>query len=265
MSDPLRGRIYSETMTDLQLVQHTILGVRVHAVTMKDAVDIASSMIESGDPHLVATANAEMIMRAQTDDGLFDALNTSDLVVPDGAGVLWAGEKLHTPFPERVAGADFAAELLKKSIETKWPVYFLGGSPGVAVKAARRFMDLHGEFRLAGTHDGYFTDAQEADIIEEIKRSGTKLLLVGMGVPKQELWMKAHKNEFGPLLAIGVGGSFDVMAGMIPRAPLWMQKNRLEWAYRLYRQPSRIGRMMAIPKFMRAVLKWKQKREGSGC
>lgn len=252
-------------ITELLMPYHTILGVRVHAVTMQEAVDAASAMIEACGTHLVATANAEMIMRAQTEDALFDALNTSDLVIPDGAGVLWAGEQLGTPFPERVAGADFAAELLKKAVHTGWPVYFLGAAPGVAMKAARCFMDAHGEFCLAGVHDGYFTDEQECEIIDVIRKSGTRLLLVGMGVPKQELWMKKHKQKLGNLLAIGVGGSFDVMAGTIPRAPLWMQRHRMEWAYRLYQQPGRIGRMMAIPRFMRAVKKWREKREGSGC
>lgn len=251
--------------TELPMAYHTILGVRVHAVTMQEALDAATAMIEAGGAHLVATANAEMIMRAQTEDALFDALNTSDLVIPDGAGVLWAGEQLGTPFPERVAGADFAAELLKKAIHTGWPAYFLGAAPGVAMKAARHFMDTYGEFCLAGAHDGFFTEEQDGEIIDAIRKNKTKLLLVGMGVPKQELWMKKHKQELGDLLAIGVGGSFDVMAGTLSRAPLWMQRRRLEWAYRLCLQPSRCGRMMAIPRFMRAVKKWKEKREGSGC
>ena len=188
-------------------------------------------------------------------------LNRADLVVPDGAGVLWAGETLGTPFPERVTGADLSVELLKIASKEGWPVYFLGGAPGVAKKAADRFQKSHGEIRLVGCHDGYFDEEEEKRIIKDIRKSGAKLLLVGLGVPKQEKWLYRHKDELGPVLAMGIGGVFDVMSGNLKRAPLWMQKNRLEWAYRLYLQPSRIGRMMAIPKFMMAVKKWKRERK----
>ena len=140
-----------------------------------------------------------------------------------------------------------------------WPVYFLGGNPGVAAKAAKKFMEDHGSFSLVGCHDGYFNEEEEKKIIEDIKKSGAKLLFAGLGVPKQEKWLYAHKEELG-VLSMGIGGVFDVMSGNLKRAPLWMQRNRLEWAYRLYLQPSRIGRMMALPKFMRAVGKWKKER-----
>lgn len=110
-----------------------------------------------------------------------------------------------------------------------------------------------------GCHDGYFNAEEEKKIIEDIKKSGAKLLFAGLGVPKQEKWLYAHKEELG-VLAMGIGGVFDVMSGNLKRAPLWMQKHRLEWAYRLYLQPSRIGRMMALPKFMGAVKKWKKER-----
>ena len=115
---------------------------------------------------------------------------------------------------------------------------------------------------MAGIHDGYFDDIEEERIIKQIRDSGARLLLVGMGVPKQEKWIYAHKQELGNLVAVGIGGVFDVMAGNLKRAPLWMQKHRLEWAYRLYLQPSRIGRMLAIPKFMVAVRKWKRETRG---
>ena len=140
-----------------------------------------------------------------------------------------------------------------------WPVYFLGGNPGVAAKAAKKFMEEHGSFSLVGCHDGYFNKEEEKKIIEDIKKSGAKLLFAGLGVPKQEKWLYAHREELG-LLSMGIGGVFDVMSGNLKRAPLWMQRNRLEWAYRLYLQPSRIGRMMALPRFMRAVKKWKKER-----
>lgn len=140
-------------------------------------------------------------------------------------------------------------------------MYFLGGAPGVAEKAARRFSETHGKLLMAGVHDGYFDGEEEKKIIREIREKRTKLLFVGMGVPKQETWLYEHKDELGPVVAMGVGGVFDIMAGNLKRAPLWMQKNRLEWAYRLFLQPSRIGRMMALPRYMLAVKAWNKQRK----
>lgn len=252
-------------MTKKSYPSHMVMDVRVHAITMKEAVECAREMIISGEPNIVATANAEMIMIAQQDKGLFEVLNNCSLVVPDGAGVLWAGEQVGTPFPERVAGADYAEELLKIAVQEKWPVYFLGGSPGVAEKAIKKFTMKNGSFAKVGFHDGYFGESEEKEIIENIRSNGTRLLLCGMGVPKQEKWLWKHKDELGPVIAIGVGGVFDVMAGNLQRAPLWMRRHRLEWIYRLYLQPSRIGRMASLPKFMLAVEKWKRKNGTKTC
>lgn len=246
-------------MKDRTLTSHVVMDIRIHAVTMKEALAFAEERTMEGKPSMIATANAEMIMIAQEDRDLARILNGADLVVPDGAGVLWAGEQLGTPFPERVTGADLTVELLKRASAMNWPVYFLGGNPGVAAKAAKKFMEEHGSFSLVGCHDGYFNEEEEKKIIEDIKKSGAKLLFAGLGVPKQEKWLYAHREELG-LLSMGIGGVFDVMSGNLKRAPLWMQRNRLEWAYRLYLQPSRIGRMMALPRFMRAVKKWKKER-----
>ena len=246
-------------MKGYSLISHTVMDIRIHAVTMEEALRFVEKSIEEGKPSFIATANAEMIMIAQKDKELGHILNEADLVVPDGAGVLWAGEQLGTPFPERVAGADLTVELLKRASIMNWPVYFLGGNPGVAAKAAKKFMEDHGKFSLVGCHDGYFDEEEERHIIADIRKSGAKILFAGLGVPKQEKWLYAHKDELSAV-SMGIGGVFDVMSGNLKRAPLWMQKHRLEWAYRLYLQPSRIGRMAALPKFMRAVKKWKKER-----
>ncbi len=249
-------------MIDLVKTFHEVLDVEIAAVTMDETVAICCAMIESGRPHLIATANAEMLMMAQRNHQLRRILGECDLVVPDGAGILWAGEQLGTPFPERVTGADLAEKLLLLSSEKKWPVYFLGGAPGVAEAAAKNFSEKKGRLLLAGVHDGYFDGEEEKKIIQEIREKGTKLLLAGMGVPKQEAWLSDHKEELGPVLGMGVGGVFDIMSGHLKRAPLWMQRHRLEWAYRLFLQPSRIGRMMALPRYMAAVKAWKKTRSG---
>lgn len=252
-------------MIENKYPSHAVMDVRIHAITMEEALRCACEMAASGEEHIIATANAEMVMIAQEDKELAYILNHCSLVVPDGAGILWAGEQLGTHFPARVAGADYAEEILKIAVKEKWPVYFLGGAPGVAETAIRRFTERYGSFEKAGFHDGYFDEMEEQKIVEEIKSGGTKVLLCGMGVPKQEKWLWNHRKELGPVLAMGVGGVFDVMAGNLQRAPLWMRNHRLEWAYRLYLQPSRIGRMAAIPKFMLAVKKWKRKNGNRTC
>ena len=249
-------------MIDSVKVSHEVLDVRIAAITMTEAARLCESMIETGASHLVFTANAEMLMLARRHGGLAKCLAEADLVVPDGAGILWAGDVLGTPFPERVAGADLAKVLLSEAAQKSWPVYFLGGAPGVAHDAAAQFAKTHPGFIIAGTHDGFFDAEEEKKILREICDAHTKILLVGMGVPKQEVWLLAHKKELSGALCIGVGGVFDIMAGHLKRAPLWMQKHRLEWAYRLWQQPSRIGRMMALPRYMRAVKKWKKEKMG---
>ena len=177
-------------MKDITLTSHVVMDIRIHAVTMKEALAFAEKRIMEGKPSMIATANAEMIMIAQKDPELARILNGADLVVPDGAGVLWAGEKLGTPFPERVTGADLTTELLKKASAMNWPVYFLGGNPGVAAKAARKFMEDHGSFSLVGCHDGYFNEEEEKKIIRQ-NISGEKIEV--RPILKSEDIMEARK------------------------------------------------------------------------
>lgn len=241
-------------------VIHEIMSIPIHAVTMKEAVAYAETLVDEEKANIIATANAEMIMLAQKDDELKDILQHADMVVPDGAGVLWAGRELNKIFPERVTGADYAEELLKTAKEKNWRVYFLGGNAGVAEKAVENMKKKYGDFEVAGIHNGYFDEKEETKIIEDIRKNKTKLLLCAMGVPKQEKWLWAHREELGNVIAIGIGGVFDVMAGHLKRAPLWMRNHSLEWAYRLYLQPSRCMRMISIPRFMWAVKKEKREK-----
>lgn len=244
-------------MFDIKKSARNIMGINVHAINMEQALEFALDKIERKEPCMTATPNAEMIMLAQKDKEFAKILNSCDMLIADGAGIIWAGEQLGYHFPERVAGADFVENLLKKAVEKQISVYFLGGAPKVAMKAVEKFKEKYGEFPLAGIHDGYFDEKEEIKIIEEIKNRNTEILLVGMGVPKQEKWIYNNKDRLGNIFSIGIGGVFDVMAGVVPRAPKWMQKNRLEWAYRLFKQPQRIHRVMAIPKFMIKIKNWK--------
>ena len=234
-----------------------ILGVKVDAVTMTQAVERVATLIAEKKSSLVATANAEMLLRATHDDELKNILNAADLVVPDGAGTVWAARHLGKQMPERVAGFDLVQELMKISPAKSWKIFLFGSSPGIADKAKLKAEQLYPRIKIVGTRNGYFTAADELEIVSQIKNSQPDILLAALGVPKQEKWLAKFKDELQVPVSIGVGGTFDVMAGVVKRAPLWMQRAKLEWLFRAMLQPSRAGRLVALPKFVLKVHKQK--------
>ena len=230
-----------------------ILGVDVDAVTMAEAVDVVRRAMDTRAGVMVATANAEMLMRATHDEELCRILNASALVVPDGAGTVWAARHLGHAMPERVAGYDLAQELLRCAPAEGRRVYFFGSAPGVAEKAKAKAEQLYPGIEIVGVRNGFFSPADNAAIIAEIRAARPDLLLVALGVPKQEKWIAAHLAELDVPVAIGVGGTLDVMAGVMKRAPYWMQRAKLEWLFRGLMQPKRAGRLLALPKFVLKV------------
>ena len=233
--------------------QVNILGVNVDAVTMAEAVAHVTEAMDVRANVMIATANAEMIMRATHDEELRDILNAAALVVPDGAGTVWAARHLGHAMPERVAGYDLAQELLRCAPAEGRRVYFFGSAPGVAEKAKAKAEQIYPGIEIVGVRNGFFSSADNAAIIAEIRAACPDLLLVALGVPKQEKWIAAHLAELDVPVAIGVGGTLDVMAGVMKRAPHWMQKAKLEWLFRGLMQPKRAGRLLALPKFVLKV------------
>ena len=199
---------------------------------------------------LIATANAEMIMNATRDEELFEILRAADLVVPDGAGTVWAAHHLGHEMPERVAGYDLTQELLKRAPEKNRRVFFFGSAPGVAEKAKQKAEAMYPGIQIVGVRNGYFSEDEVPAIIRMIREAQPDLLLAALGVPKQEKWLKKYKEKLGVPVSIGVGGTLDVMAGTAKRAPVWMQKAKLEWLFRGILQPKRAGRLLALPKFV---------------
>ena len=238
----------------MPLKQVEILGVNVNSLTMAQAVEAVQQFIAEKKVALVATANAEMLMRSTQDEELKDILNQADLVVPDGAGTVWAAGHLGEPMPERVAGFDLAQELMREAPARGDRIYFFGSAPGVADKAKAKAEELYPGIQVVGTRNGFFTEADEPGIIAEIKAARPDILLAALGVPKQEKWLKKHMQELQVPVSIGVGGTLEVMAGVMERAPLWMQKAKLEWLFRGLKQPSRAGRLLALPKFVLKVV-----------
>ena len=238
----------------MPLKQVEILGVNVNSLTMAQAVEAVQQFIAEKKVALVATANAEMLMRSTQDEELKDILNQADLVVPDGAGTVWAAGHLGEPMPERVAGFDLAQELMREAPARGDRIYFFGSAPGVADKAKAKAEELYPGIQVVGTRNGFFTEADEPGIIAEIKAARPDILLAALGVPKQEKWLSRHMQELQVPVSIGVGGTLDVMAGVMERAPLWMQKAKLEWLFRGLKQPSRAGRLLALPKSVLKVV-----------
>ncbi len=240
-----------------------ILGVNVDSITFEKAVEAAENMVKTDGVSMIFTPNPEIIMCAKEDGELKDILNSADLCTADGIGVVYASKILKQPVPERVAGFDLVCALLERLAKSGEGVFLFGAKPGVAETAKEKLGEKYPGIAVVGTHDGYFKAEDEPGIVEEINASGAKLLLVCLGAPKQEKWIAKHKDELKVNLCMGVGGTLDVFAGTAKRAPKIFIKLNLEWFYRLLKQPSRIGRYAALPKFVFAVKKSvkKQKKE----
>ena len=234
-----------------------VLGVPFDAVTMEEAVAKAKKLLKEEGQHIICTPNPEIVMEAQKDQELMNILHEADMVVPDGIGVVWASKYSEIRLTERVAGYDLGQNLMAELAATGETFYFFGGAPGVASTAARKMMKKYPGLKVVGVHNGYFDEKEEKRIIQDIKTKSPSILLVGLGAPKQEKWIYDNIRLTGAKVAIGVGGSFDVMAGNVKRAPKIFQKLGLEWFHRLITQPTRWKRMMRLPKFALTVLKTK--------
>ena len=231
-----------------------ILGVWVDMVNIPRAVDKIMQFFDDDGLHKVYTPNSEIIMAAYKDDNFRDILNDAELLTADGIGVVYASKILGKPITERAAGYDILCEVLERIKGTSRSVFLFGGKPGVAELAEEKLKERYPGIVIAGTRNGYFKPEEEEDIVSQINSSGAELLLVCLGAPKQELWINKYKDKLNVKVAMGVGGSLDVFAGTALRAPDFYCKHGLEWFYRLMKQPSRAGRMLALPKFGFTVL-----------
>ena len=232
--------------------QISILGLKVHNLSMKETLDKIDSLIKQGGSHLLVTLGVEMVMAAQEDSEFRDIVNDASLVVPDSVGILWAAKKNGTPLKERVPGVEIIQRIAEENQKYNRRVFFLGAKPGVAKAASEKLKEKYPGFYPVGEHHGYFKDDNE--VLPKIQESNPDLILVALGFPAQEKWFCRNRDKLGNSVCIGVGGSFDVISGKIKRAPLFFRKLGLEWFYRLITEPKRITRMMALPAFVIKVL-----------
>ena len=234
-----------------------VLGVPVARLTRAAARAEVVRLYERDRPALVAYANAHTLNLASRDSGYKEVLLSSDIVLNDGAGLAIAGRLFGRPFPDNLNGSDFNPAILEEAAERRWPVYFLGARPGVADEAARRLAERIPGLEVAGTRDGYFERSESDAVARAIAATGAGVLMVAMGNPLQELWLNRYLEATGVRLGVGVGAFLDFTAGVVPRAPAWMNRLGLEWAYRLLQEPRRMWRRYVLgnPLFLARVLR----------
>lgn len=220
----------------------------------------ALSLIGSDRGVYAVTPNPEIVLAAEKDPALRDAILSADLILPDGVGLIWASKILGSPLRHRFPGIDLASGLLEKLAEQGGSVFLLGARPGVAQLAGERLPCRCPGLRIAGTHHGYFPSEEEAALLEEIRQSGAKLLFVCLGSPRQELWMEKNCGALPGVLMIGLGGALDVYSGRLRRAPLLWRRLGLEWLFRLLQEPKRIKRMIRLPDILWAAMKDKGRK-----
>jgi N-acetylglucosaminyldiphosphoundecaprenol N-acetyl-beta-D-mannosaminyltransferase len=236
------------------VVSRRILGVRVDAVSYEEVFARVREAVRLGAPRQVVTINTEMLMMARRDELLRRLIDDAHLVVPDGVGLLWAGRLLGRPLKERVTGSDLLPRLCALAADEGWRPFFLGAAPGIAATAANRLAAAIPGLRVAGSHSGSPRPDEEAEIAHLVRQAAPELLFVAYGVPAEEKWLARNLRRLGVPVAIGVGAAIDFAAGVVPRAPQWMRHASLEWLHRLYLQPWRWRRMLALPRFALLVL-----------
>lgn len=235
-----------------------IFGVRFDNVDAEEANKQFIALMGGDKLGMIYTPNTEIIMKAQDDPEFKAILNEGDLVIPDGIGVVLASKIHHLGLTERVPGIELMTMMLEYCNRTGKSIYLFGGQPKVAELAAIKIKETYPNLKIAGTRDGFFESNQELHILDEINEKKPDILFVALGAPKQEKWINKYKKTINAKVAMGVGGALDVWAGTVKRAPVFFQKTGLEWFYRLLKQPTRIMRMMSLPKFMIKVILTKQ-------
>lgn len=234
-----------------------MLGLPVDVVDMDEAVRRIEGFIAEGTPHVVVTADSSGMVTAQTDDAFREIVMSADLVTPDSNGVVWAMRRAGAEVSGRVTGVDLVDRLCARSADKGYRVYFLGAAPGVAEMAAEKMRLRYPGCRIVGARHGYFPADSDLVVAQEVAESEPDILFVAMGIPRQEKFIQATKDVIRAKVAMGVGGSFDVFSGQVKRAPVVIQKLKLEWLWRTLLNPKKIAKAKALPVFAWKVLRSK--------
>ena len=241
-----------------------MLGVPIARIDMAGALARVEQFVEERGPHMIVTSDTPGLVRAHDDREFQDAVRSADMVTADGRGVVWMARVLGLPVRDRVSGVDLVERICDQAARRGHSVYLIGAQPGVAEEAAKVLRTRYPGLEVAGTQHGYFTPEDEPEVVRAVAAARPDILLVAFGQPRQEVWIRRHQPEIQAPVAIGVGGTFDVLTGRVKRAPLWMQRAGLEWLYRVLREPKRLPRMVALPKLVWMTLKEAMRRPTGG-
>jgi N-acetylglucosaminyldiphosphoundecaprenol N-acetyl-beta-D-mannosaminyltransferase len=239
-----------------------IFGVEIDNLSFNEAVEVVEGFLKGDRLRTICTPNTEIVMAAKNNPKLKELINDNDLIIPDGIGLIYGSRIRKRPLKERVTGFDISVKMLEIANRKGYSLFLLGGKDGVAKKASENILTQYPNIKITGYHHGYFKGShngydnhdEELKIIRMINESKTDIIFVGLGFPKQEQWIGKNKHRIHGKVIIGNGGTMDVLAGVSKRAPEIFQRLGLEWFYRLIKEPSRIKRQMAIPKFILSVL-----------
>jgi N-acetylglucosaminyldiphosphoundecaprenol N-acetyl-beta-D-mannosaminyltransferase len=264
-----------------------VLGVRFEALTREQAARAVAGMVSRGEKGYVVKPYSEFMPVAVEDQRVRDVLNGATLCVPDGIGILWAAhylslkggrmralvqaplslatmalrpESIRHPLPENMSGPDLTLQMLAVLEGAEASVYLLGGTAEEVEGARGRIEELFPRLRIAGARDGYFDEAQNEVVVEAINAASPQVLFVGMGFPRQEMWIAENLPRLNVNVAVAEGGSFTFISGKVQRAPHWFRRFGLEWLFRLARQPWRLKRQARLPRFVRLVVRERLER-----
>ena len=235
-----------------------VLGCPVTKLGLEDFVSVAEEFIRSGKPHYVAVVNVAKVVKMRSDKELEESIHSAHLIGADGIPLVWASRLLGNPLPGRVNGTDLMFRLLEKANEKGYRIFFFGASEGVLQRVLKEVRTEYPGVKISGFHHGYFTPEEESGIVSKIRTAHADILFIAFGTPKKELWVKQYLSAMDVPVVHGVGGSFDVLAGVIPRAPLWMQRNGMEWLFRLMQEPRRMWRRYLVTNVIFTILLLKE-------
>ena len=231
-------------------VRRSLFGVPIDALTMRETVARVEAAIDARRSLLIGVVNAAKIVNMQRDAALRASVLASDLILADGMAVVWAARLLGRPLPERVAGIDLMLEMLARGDECGWRVFCLGAKADVLARFAQRVAERHPRLNLVGCRHGYYKSDEEPDVAREIGAARPDILLVAMTSPRKEQFLARWHTVIGNVVSHGVGGSFDVVAGMVKRAPPLWQRCGMEWLYRVWQEPGRLWKRYLVTNVM---------------
>ena len=244
--------------------RYALLNTYVNALTMDETVEEIKKIVEEGVPTQHAVINALKVNLMEDDPQLVEIVNSCPIINADGASIVWAAKFFGIPLPERVTGIDLFLRLVELAEEEGYAIYLFGAQEEVVCKVKTIFEKRFPSLRIAGYRNGYFSEEDEPQIVSDIASSGADMLFVGFSSPKKEYWISQNLDKLGVPFVMGVGGSFDVVAGVTSRAPKWMQDHGLEWLHRFVQEPRRLWRRYVLgnARFVCLTLKYRLLKDG---